>query len=600
MKKLTAIFLLFALLISAAAGCGDTSAPPEANDPAAPQDPSSDTPHTPSTPDTPDTPADPTPVTPEPSVPETPEYEIMEPAVLPTDGVTIDGEYFSLEALALRAVGDAYVNRGEWIQYDDSRLVANFSSPAPIYRWSHGLNGVQDPENSSEKHTLYTNCAAFIHTLYKEAFDFDLGSWTTAQFSERDDMIVCKYHVTGEEDRFQRQSICNKVWEMLEPGDLIVYRYGNEQNGHIMAYIGGDMLVHSTAPGGGSYDYSTPKEKAEPTGSIHYMAVTELFRESYSRYLFKLGRFAVLRPLEAFSKTIRITDETLNRMKYMSGVVAQLYSTHPYGSSVDSEGQQITYTVKIENKNPLAVRCELEAELDSGVEYISGADGFDGKKAFWEVTVAPQSTLELTYTVAPKATASGKITCGVVKLNGVQLKCPDIAIKNTLSAEDKAAVTAAAQTYLGKKSDPMQLVNSIYRDAIGQSPELKGEKAVFSGIFGYFGGGTTHLIINESAEYFDLVVDAVYGGRYVVNSPALTKRTSVVRPLMLTEGDLLIASLDLKGDKCSTYMMLDGGRLMELDHSAGARVLSVSDSEDLLMKILAKHAFAVIRPSYGM
>ena len=217
MKKLTAIFLLFALLISAAAGCGDNSAPPEANDPATPQDPSSDTPNTPN-----------------PPAPEAPEYEIMEPAVLPTDGVTIDGEYFSLEALALRAVGDAYVNRGEWIQYDDSRLVANFSSPAPIYRWSHGLNGVQDPENSSEKHTLYTNCAAFIHTLYKETFDFNLGSWTTAQFIERDDMIVFKYQVTGEEDSFQRQSICNKVWEMLEPGDLIVYRYGNEQNGHIM------------------------------------------------------------------------------------------------------------------------------------------------------------------------------------------------------------------------------------------------------------------------------------------------------------------------------------------------------------------------------
>lgn len=598
MKKLTAVFLLLGLLASAAAGCGSTSDPPAANEPSSPKPPVSDV--TPDTPNTPDTPADPAPEAPVDPAPEAPEYEIMEPAVLPTEGMTIDGEYFSLEALALRAVGDAYVNRNEWIQYDDSRLVANFSSPAPIYRWSHGLNGVQDPENSSEKHTLYTNCAAFIHTLYKETFDFDLGSWTTAQFIERDDMIVYKYHVTGEEDSFQRQSICNKVWEMLKPGDLIVYRYGNEQNGHIMAYIGGDMLVHSTAPGGGSYDYSTPKEKAEATGSIEYMSVTKLFQESFSRYLFKLGRFAVLRPLEAFSKTIRITDETMDRMKYMSGVVSQLYSTHPYGSSVDSEGQQITYTIKIENKNTLAVQCEVQAELDGGVEYIGGADRYDGKTAYWEVTVAPQSTLELNYTVAPKASASGKITCGVVKVNGVQLKCPDIAVRNTLSDEDKAAVSAAAQTYVGKKSDPMQLVNSIYRDAIGMSPELEGEKAVFGGVFSYHGGGTSHLIINDSAEYFDLVVDAVYGGRYVVNSIALSKRTSVVRPLMLTTGDVLIASTDLKGDKCSTYMMLAGGRLMELDYSAGARVLSAADSEDLLMKILAKHAFAVLRPSYGM
>jgi hypothetical protein len=47
-------------------------------------------------------------------------------------------------------------------------------------------------------------------------------------------------------------------------------------------------------------------------------------------------------------------------------------------------------------------------------------------------------------------------------------------------------------------------------------------------------------------------------------------------------------------------MMLAGGRLMELDYSAGARILSAADSEDLLMKILAKHAFVLLRPSYGM
>lgn len=528
--------------------------------------------------------------------------KLMEPVSIPDDGVTINGEYFSKEALALRAVADAYVNRGEWIQYDDSRLVAGSAAPSPIYRWSHGNNGVQDPENATEKHTLYTNCAAFIHTLYKETFDFDLGSWTTAQFIERDDMIVFKYNVTGMEDSFERQRICNNVWEMLKPGDLIVYRYGDEKNGHIMAYIGQDTLVHSTAPGGGSFDYSTPAEKAETNGSIQYMDVTQLFRESYSRYLFKLGRFAVLRPLDAFKDEIRITEETLNRMQYLSGVTAQLFSTHPYGVSADMQSEQITYTVRIDNANNLAVECVLEAAFDQNAEYVSGADRFDGQCAYWQKVVPALSSTEITYTVKPKSGlgSAALISCGVVKLNGVQLLCPDIAVKNTLDTQQRQQINKAAMAYVGKKTEPANIINSIYTDATGVSPNFGSEKEIFQGVFEFFNGTTTHLVIDSDAKYYDLVVDAVYGGRYVVNSDSLSKRTSVVRTAMLITGDVLIASSDVDGQKCSTYLMLENNKLMELDHSGGVRILTAQESEDLLMKILAKRAFALLRPSFGM
>lgn len=603
MKKLTALILLFALLTSLLAGCGE-----DKNSDSQPDDPQADDPQTDNTQTSDNTESG------DPAQDNTPDsgdkdigdqtdepLQVKAPVEIPEEGVTINGEYYSKEALALIAVGDAYVNRGKWIQYDDSRLVAGSAAPSPIYRWSHGNNGVQDPENSSEKHTLYTNCAAFIHTLYKEAFNFDLGSWTTAQFIERDDMIVFKYEVTGEEDGVQRQGICNKVWETLRPGDLIVYRYNGEANGHIMAYVGNDTLVHSTAPGGGSFDYSTPKEKAETNGSIQYMDVKNLFRESQSRYLFKLSRFAVLRPLEAFKDEIEITDETLNRMQYMSGVVAQLYSTHPYGNSANP-GDEITYTVRIENKNELAVECALELELDKNAVLVSSGDRTDGGSVYWETTVGAGSTIEISYTVKvdPDTPLGGKLTCGTFKINGVQLKCPDIAVRTTLSAAEQQAVAAAARASVGKKSEPMELANSIYTAAMGKSAGLDSEKAVFDGVFGFFGGTSTHLYIDKSEEHFDLVVDAIYGGRYVVNSTALSKRTSVVTPLMLMSGDILIAANDVNAKTCSTYMMLDNGTLMELDYSNGARILSSADTEDLLMKVLAKHAFVVLRPSYGM
>ncbi|MBR4955948.1 MAG: DUF11 domain-containing protein, partial [Clostridia bacterium] len=353
--------------------------------------------------------------------------------------------------------------------------------------------------------------------------------------------------------------------------------------------------------GGGSYDYTTPKEKAEATGSIQYMDVTNLFRESYSRYLFGLSRFAVLRPLEAFKDQIEITDETLNRMQYMSGVIAQLYSTHPYANSANP-GDEITYTVKIENTNDLAVQCTLEAALDPNAEYVSGADRFDGNSAYWEFVIAPNTTYELSYVLKVKDTAAVGtfLTCGEVKLNGVQLKCPDIEINHTLTKDEQTAVAKAARGFVGKKSDPMTLVNSIYTEALGASPALGSEKQVFDGVFGFFGGTTSHLTITADERYFNLVADAVYGGRYVVNSTVLTKRTSVVRPNMLMTGDVLVAAADVNAKTCTVYMMLDNGCLMELDYSAGARIISAAESEDILMKVLAKHAFVLLRPSYGM
>ena len=614
MKRTISLFLAIIMCAAAFAGCGDDKTTdgqqgstagsgqgtegtqdtdPNGDAGTSPDTKPDDTHTTPEIPATPDTPATP-------DEPEKP--EIMAPIEIPENGITVNGEFYSPEALAMIAAGDAYVNRGKWIQYDDSRLVAGSVAPSPIYRWSHGNNGVQDPENSSELHTLYTNCAAFIHTLYKEAFDFDLGSWTTAQFIERSDMIVYKYNVTGDEDSIKRQTICNQVWELLQPGDLIVYRYGDEKNGHIMAYVGGDMLVHSTAPGGGSFNYTTPKENAEATGSIQYMEVTKLFRESYSRYLFKLSRFAVLRPLQAFKGQIKITEETRNRMQYMQGVVAQLYSTHPYGVSANVRGDEITYTVKLENKNELAIEAAVEISFDKKAQYVSGADRFDGERAFFETIVPAKSTKELKYTVTASsdAKAGDKLTCGVVTVNGVQLKCPDITLKNTLTADQQELISKAASAYAGNRTGAAAVINGIYSDALGVQLNLKDEQTMLESVFDFYGGGETHLIINRSAEFFDLIVDAVYGGRQVVNCQSLTKRTSVVTPTMLLPGDVLIAAADVKGASCTVYMMLGDNRLMEVDHSGGARILLSNETEDLLMKLLAKHAFVLLRPSFGM
>ncbi|MBR5903072.1 MAG: hypothetical protein IKZ15_02460, partial [Clostridia bacterium] len=129
---------------------------------------------------------------------------------------------------------------------------------------------------------------------------------------------------------------------------------------------------------------------------------------------------------------------------------------------------------------------------------------------------------------------------------------------------------------------------------------LGSEKQVFDGVFSYYNNTTTHLNVSPYGQYFELVVDAVYGGRYVVNNNLLTKRTSVVRPNMLIVGDILIAAADVKAANCTVYMMLDSGCLMELDNSGGAKILSAAESEDILMKVLAKHAFVLLRPSYGM
>ena len=493
-------------------------------------------------------------------------------------------EYYSNGAKALIATADAYVRRSSWVQYDDTRLVKRDSRLSAVYR---ARRGVQPPELATQQNTVYTNCAAFINSLFWATFDYDIVSWYTGDFIERKDMTVFYYDVTGNETEGEKAALVQKVEDLLVPGDLLVTRLPDESNGHIIMYIGNGQYVHST---GSNYNYGTG-EVLEKNGSIRYGDLeSTYFNPSSSRYLPKSGRFAVLRPLDIIN--VPIPQQTLDRMNSMDGIVAQLLTSHTQGKSANP-GDTVSYTVSVENAGSEKQTVSVTVQLADGTSYLSGGDSVNGRTLSWNAVLQPGEIWEGSFTVTLSAELGRGQTVSApsATVNGVKLYCADVLIANTLTGAERTALDQAARKMEGSKSTMCQIINGLYSSVAGDSPSLTNEKALFGKLFTQ----------SRVSGYLDLTAEAIivpslYGGWYVDNSPYQRDRIQMLMPSMLTTGDILFVADKSDGSSCSIYLVLEGAELLYMT-STGAKIMNAEKAASMMSSILGKTAFCVLRPS---
>ncbi len=187
------------------------------------------------------------------------EPDIGDIPYIPLEHKTINGEFYSKEAQVLIAAADAYVQRGKWIQYDDTYT----DVMKQLLRSPH--NADQEPERANEQNYLYTNCAAWIYNLFWEAFDYDIRDWYCRSYFDRTDILVYSDAYDDSRTDAQWEQACKDLQAVLVPGDLIVTMYrdaetGAENGGHIILYVGDGKYAHST---GRSYNYEEAREVYE-------------------------------------------------------------------------------------------------------------------------------------------------------------------------------------------------------------------------------------------------------------------------------------------------------------------------------------------------
>ena len=508
---------------------------------------------------------------------------------------------------AVVLTAESFVIRGAWGQYDDTRLTA--SKALAYYRWS---TGQRQPEDYTSQFTGYSNCAAFVHDLYLAALDLDIRYYTTATLTSGCAKVLAKLPVSSGFDRLndrQLEELKQEFLDTLQPGDLIVYRYADGNNGHAMCYVGNNMMIHCT---GSSYSYENQEEKYEENGCFRYESIDSFWNKESRRYLFNKNSYVIIRPLDGFDG--EIPQRTLDRMEAMRGVVAEKTSSVAWTQTV-SPGEEVTFTFTLKNLTGYEKNLTVTDTVPGSTTYVSGADRQEGDALSWTVTVPAGETVEVSYTVQVAGDATKVVSGSYVE--HVPVNCPSIRVGRTLTAQEQETLALAAQNADFSSAGGIELVSALYRDSLGREVlRHMDANSLLEEVYRYFSvdiesGRAAYdenwppqwRSLDNSSQYARLVAPGLYGGRNVLEGTSeipcatldfmRTERARLVTAEQLIEGDIIIAN-DNPDYFDAAAWLFTGGELLDLQ--TGQRI----PAEPTLSQLICRKHFAVIRPSLEM
>lgn len=496
---------------------------------------------------------------------------------------------------ALLATAKAYYDRGKYLQYDDTRLVAGDVVEPPVYRWQRHINS---PEDCTRQHTGYTNCAAYCYDIYKQALDLDIITWCTEMMIAAGDMHAFRYEVRGDETDEEKATLEKAYRDALRPGDIIVSRHDPKHvggGGHAMFYIGDNKILHSSAPGGGNYDYAARADKVEPEGSIAYMSVDDLFDvNSARRYFFRELNFAIVRPLIKY-KDATVTESALNRLNNMKDIFAEKLCSHVTGQTA-WVGEDITFTYYIRNDRDTDTQILVEDTVPQGTEYVSGGENFENGKIQWNISLGAGESARFAYIVKVQDSVKvGDYVQTIGKVGGVDIRCPKVYIANHPNKDEAEAINDACKSLEGTECEAVQLAEKVYAKA-NLTIDAKDCADILANALKSHKGTDTHFELDTEGKYFDIIVPTMYGGRYVATSPAFSKvRTSGIFAHELFAGDVIIASDDAKGEDLKIFLYGGEGICLTVEDGK-IKILAGEECDKVLMSLVAYYKFITVRP----
>jgi len=490
-------------------------------------------------------------------------------------------EQLSLEQQVLNAYAETMFLRGQRVQYDDSQMVT--AAAVHDYRWQRQTRVA---ESYTSQFQGYTNCAAFTHDVYYFALGMDIGHYTTANLIKADEKIRPFYYkVTGKETAEEKAAMKELFLSTIQPGDILVYR-SHVDTGHALYYVGNGRIIHSSTPTGG-YNYNDKLERREPNGSIMEMDVSRFFEEDYNRHFFSYAsQIALVRPLNIWEGTV--PQMSIDRMNNLKGIMAEKLSSHTVGQTVQP-GEEVTYTIRMENRNETPVTLNITDQLPAHTTLVG-----EGKLA-WEVTVEGGKTAEITYTVKVDADApvGAALEGDKTVINGVSFPCPNVYVGKHLTADQKAAITKAAQT-AGDKSG-LDLAKTVYADT-GVSLDTMDDVAVLmDSALIPTEKVSDHYMINDKSPYFAALAPTLYGGTMVEGSDCYAGvRTRGLNFDHMEVGDIVIASYAPFTQEYVMYLVAGEDSVLRLDQP---QLLTGEDAVKALDTAIAYHKFLVVRPA---
>ena len=512
---------------------------------------------------------------------------------------------------ALIATAEAYLLRGEKLQYADTYFTTQGSKLSTEYRWQSKLNA---PEDCTSTQWGYINCAAFTYEVYYQALGFALpdNMYTTNSLVNRSEGNGTQvYHYHRELDSTQtdeeKAQVEKEFTELLQPGDIMVILWEGGY-GHAMLYVGNGNIIHSS---GSVYQYNASVGTEVYEASIRRMKVQDYFFNPASAkgYVFNLVQdLAIIRPLMIFDDSI--PQNTLNRVENMQGIMAQKLSSHSKAQTVNP-GQEMTFTYEIYNSNNTAVTLEILEQLPDYTTYVSGAETVSGRNLSWQVTIPADSRVQVSYKLkvnenTPYGTA---IQSTASTVGGVTVKCPAVQVRRTLTAEEQEKLIQAVVDMRASNNTltGLALANKLYELATGEADIFASTdiETVMEGTDGVFAKKQMStetnprqiFMMNTGSKYQDLVAPTLYGGYRMWTPRWQHDRTRLPKVHDLQVGDVLVGRIL---SSRVIYMYL-GEELGFVNLSTATLDPGAVTPEKQLERLLGYgYYFAILRPSFAM
>ena len=544
-------------------------------------------------------------------------------------------------------LGYAYYYQGIQIQYDQGssyqRKIRNMK-----------------PEDATDLYQKYMDCSTFVSNAYYNAFNdtiipnADINSITTKTIINfaRDNIGKSNEVILYQDDLLnmtasEKATAMAKFKEVLQPGDLYVYRHGNDGSGHVMLYVGNGYFLHST---GSSYNYTSLTDKTEgwtsvegsekPEGSVRYQSVNStVYKETSTRYLFYVdpagedsnNRYALLRPLNR--KGLKLTPNTIARCM-TPGI--EIEKSADKTTSV-TLGDTITYTFTITNNSKKTINNVAVTDvIPTNTTFVSMDKSYNynhkDNNIIWNIpSIESGKTIKLSYVVSVtnKTTDIGKKISSTGNVGHLPLNTLNMSISSLSKSQLDTFVTMALQYYNNSNvsysssannssADPTKnvitfnngsnFVTAVYKryyESLGKTLNLASEldsvtnTNFINSIMSTTGTLQTDTLLGK------MLVNGGYGGTvYTKNYDMDRMRTA--KPEYLLPGDIISF---VNSSATNQYLYLGDvtigssfyrNALLLFTTSSGVKMVYGSDADALLVKFIGYKRFAIIRPSLYM
>ena len=488
---------------------------------------------------------------------------------------------------AIIATAEAFLLRGDRVQYADMHLFNSTNDTDDEYRWERG----KAPEDYTLGELGYNNCAGFAHDVILNALGFDYPFRLLESFSDETKAFV--YKITGNETEQEKATVAEQFKSKLQIGDIIYYPYASSNSSHVLVYIGNGNIAHCT---GNYYSATSYKEYYEP--AIRYLNVDNLFDPTSARYVFQT---ATKREALYIIRMMNIWDGTdvpfvaKQRFGDMNGIVAEKLCSSTLGQTINP-GDTITYTFNIFNTTAKTVSLNVTDSVPDGCTLLVNGKPDWNKILAWTVELKPYEEKQLSYTVKVSEDfpiGEAVICSDASMVEGIPVKATPVFVGRTLTTEEQARLCEIVNKYVGSSLSAVALANAIYQELLDVENLLGADLATLSAEL-FLTDGDYKKIATEG-KYAKMIAPSLYGGKKVMNSDRfLGERTRMPFENNLIVGDILF----LQGRTSSTYsfcIYMGDGVMLNL----GSGLSTIGLSNRLEATIGWQH-FCVLRPSLGV